>query len=261
MAKLTSESLSAAPTQFHQWLGELQKEGRLLRVYTQNIDGLEMKAGLRTYPNLPDGSVLTPNPSIRCISLHGCLLRLRCLSCNSIFLTETYLHVLRLGALPTCECCLRASEDRARKEKRTLPVPNIRPDIVLYDDTFNPAADQITAMANEDMQTLDLLLVVGTSLRIPGAKDIVRQFSAQLSTNGDREKGSMRSIFVNTEKVSDAGRSEKCFDAWVEGDCQQFVSMVRKTEESGQEGSDGSLDAVKDYALARKDSRTLWRYY
>jgi NAD-dependent histone deacetylase SIR2 len=135
---------------------------------------------------------------------------------------------------------------------------SIQPDIVLYGDTFHPAADQITEIANQDMRSIGLLLVVGTSLRIPGTRDIVRNFSAQLSAQGNGGGSSIRSIFINMEKVGDAGRSEKYFDAWVEGDCQQFVSMVGNTKEIV---SAGTLDAVKEYALARQDSRTLWRYY
>ena len=259
MAKLTSESLNAAPTKFHQWLGELKREGRLLRVYTQNIDGLEMKAGLSTYPNLQSG--FAPDPSVHCISLHGSLLCLRCQSCSSKFLTETYLHVLQRGALPQCELCHRVSKNRALEGRRNLPERSIRPDIVLYGDTFHPAADEITAVANRDMRKIDLLLVVGTSLRIPGTKDIVRNFSAQLSTKGNGGGSSIRSILINAEKVSGAGQSEKYFDAWVEGDCQQFVSVVGKAKESGPEDIEGSLGAVKEYALVRQDSRTLWRHY
>jgi NAD-dependent SIR2 family protein deacetylase len=259
MAKLTSESLNAAPTKFHQWLGKLQTEGKLLRVYTQNIDGLEMKAGLTAYPNLQ--SDLAPNPSVHCVSLHGSLLHLRCQSCNSTFLTEMYIHVLHQGALPHCETCRRASENRVLEGKRTLPLRSIRPDIVLYGDDFHPTADQITAIANQDMRTIDLLLVVGTSLRIPGTRDIVRNFSAQLRRKGNGGGSTIRSIFINMEKVGDAGRAQKYFDVWVEGDCQQFVSMVGNMKEDVPAGADCSLGAVKEYALARRDSRTLWRYY
>ena len=39
-------SSSAAPTTFHRLLRRLDERGKLLRVYTQNIDALESKAGL-----------------------------------------------------------------------------------------------------------------------------------------------------------------------------------------------------------------------
>ncbi|CAK9782825.1 DHS-like NAD/FAD-binding domain-containing protein [Cutaneotrichosporon oleaginosum] len=38
----------AQPTAFHAFMRDIDREGRLLRVYTQNIDGLEERAGLKT---------------------------------------------------------------------------------------------------------------------------------------------------------------------------------------------------------------------
>lgn len=43
---LITRSDQAGPTAFHNYLARLEDEGRLLRCYTQNIDGLERKAGL-----------------------------------------------------------------------------------------------------------------------------------------------------------------------------------------------------------------------
>jgi NAD-dependent SIR2 family protein deacetylase len=39
-------TLETEPTKFHNYMKDLDDEGRLLRVYTQNIDGLEKKVGL-----------------------------------------------------------------------------------------------------------------------------------------------------------------------------------------------------------------------
>jgi len=261
MAKLASKSLNAAPTYFHKWLGELQKQGTLLRVYTQNVDGLEMKTGLDTYPNLQAGSISPPTSSVRCVSLHGSLLRLRCMLCSTTFFTETYIDVLRQGVFPHCNSCNRACEKRKLEGKRPLVVPVVRPDIVLYGETFHPAAEKITMIANQDINTVDLLLVVGTSLRIPGTKDIVHNFSKRLREKAAEGGNNMRSIFINTEKFGDPARLEKYFDAWVEGDCQQFALMVGETKEGAPEGTSVAENGAKDYALARQDSRPLWRYY
>ncbi|CAD6896930.1 unnamed protein product [Tilletia controversa] len=46
IAELKEMSDRAQPTAFHHFLKRLDVEGRLLRVYTQNIDGLEERAGL-----------------------------------------------------------------------------------------------------------------------------------------------------------------------------------------------------------------------
>ena len=46
IARLSDLTQSAAPTTFHKMLRSLDERHKLLRVYTQNIDALEMKSGL-----------------------------------------------------------------------------------------------------------------------------------------------------------------------------------------------------------------------
>ena len=46
IANLSNLSAAAQPTPFHRLLRALDDRGKLLRVYTQNIDALELKAGL-----------------------------------------------------------------------------------------------------------------------------------------------------------------------------------------------------------------------
>lgn len=57
MTHLAVKSAQATPTPFHQYLATLDQRERLLRVYTQNIDGLEEKAGLTA--GIP---IKTPSP-------------------------------------------------------------------------------------------------------------------------------------------------------------------------------------------------------
>ena len=47
ISELASLSVSSHPTTYHKYLKSLDIEDRLLRVYTQNIDMLEEKGGLR----------------------------------------------------------------------------------------------------------------------------------------------------------------------------------------------------------------------
>ncbi len=46
IAQLSDLSQTAEPTSFHHMLRALDDRGRLLRVYTQNIDAIEQKSGL-----------------------------------------------------------------------------------------------------------------------------------------------------------------------------------------------------------------------
>src|ERR1700684_4251627 len=46
IARLSELSQAAEPTAFHQVLRALDDRGKLLRVYTQNIDAIEKKSGM-----------------------------------------------------------------------------------------------------------------------------------------------------------------------------------------------------------------------
>lgn len=141
----------------------------------------------------------------------------------------------------------------------------ICPDVVLYEGPRNPAEDQIVATSNKDCKKVDLLLVVGTSLRIPGAQKMVRTFAKVLKNNPAKQKRSsnVRTIFISMQEPSQGGHGpgESLFDAWVEGDCQHFAEVVSQREEELQDSEQGNQDALKKYALARQDIRPLWRYY
>ena len=49
VGKLYELTAKATPTDGHRFLSHLRDGRRLVRVYTQNIDGLEEEAGLRMY--------------------------------------------------------------------------------------------------------------------------------------------------------------------------------------------------------------------
>jgi NAD-dependent deacetylase len=61
------------PNRGHLALAELQELGFLAEIITQNIDGLHQKAG---------------SPTQQTIELHGSALRVRCLSCRTIWPAE-----------------------------------------------------------------------------------------------------------------------------------------------------------------------------
>lgn len=117
IAQLTDLSASAQPTPFHHLLKTLDERGQLLRLYTQNIDNLEEKAGLEcgvpvfsasggggalnatntTNANANSGTVASGQASAasadpttststaatppRCVPLHGTLKQLVCQRC------------------------------------------------------------------------------------------------------------------------------------------------------------------------------------
>lgn len=94
MAYLAEVAAQAQPTAFYKLLGARQSLGCLRRVYTQNIDALEVKAGLTTEGNNP-----------KCVQLHGSAMEVIFTQCS--FTEHVHHHFLSLksGELPSCPQC------------------------------------------------------------------------------------------------------------------------------------------------------------
>jgi NAD-dependent histone deacetylase SIR2 len=98
-ASLQRLAKAAAPTPTHQLARKLSKKGKLQRLYTQNIDNLEIRAGLDRALSAREGHV---------VQLHGDIHRVRCAcgyegACTSLMVDE-----FAEGDAPGCPAC----EDR-----------------------------------------------------------------------------------------------------------------------------------------------------
>lgn len=103
---------SAQPTPTHDFIKLLDSKGRLLRSYTQNIDGLEERAGL-----LGSSSEEVRTTSSRCktkinakdvrnVQLHGDIHRVRCIACSADYLcTPEHITIFNEGLSPPCPDC------------------------------------------------------------------------------------------------------------------------------------------------------------
>ena len=76
--------LTAKPNAAHQRLAELEQQGKLRAVITQNIDGLHQAAGSREV-----------------LELHGSVLRNFCMRCHRAFSAE---DIAESTGIPTCPC-------------------------------------------------------------------------------------------------------------------------------------------------------------
>jgi NAD-dependent histone deacetylase SIR2 len=248
-------------------------------VYTQNIDAIEAKAGLtfgvpefedkrfksKTKAKEPASATTPPSTPIRlptppievprCIPLHGTIETLHCLSCTRSFPLSPHQQVLATGTVPECPECATSEKNRKEVGKRARGVGKLRPSVVLYNEAHREG-EGVGEVVRRDLvgkrgrgASADLLLVVGTSLRVPGTKRIVREFSkAVKSRGGDSEKSSVsglhtpssspaprreadedmvpRAIYLNLEFPVPAREFEGVFDAWLQGDAQQFAEML-----------------------------------
>ena len=124
--KIVQPTLNAAPNTAHKVLAQLEAQGKLSAVITQNIDGLHQMAG-----------------SQNVLELHGSIHRNYCMNCGATYtLPETLAH----GTIPHCKCG-----------------GLIRPEVVLYEE---PLDDTVITKAIHAISSADLLIVGGTSLTV-----------------------------------------------------------------------------------------------
>lgn len=110
MAELKTQIDSARPAPVHDFLATLDAKGKLLRSYTQNIDGLEERAGLGTGECSPIGGG-APRP--KNVQLHGDIHRVRCTLCSASFpCAQDHIEQFRTGTPPDCpECTARCTSN------------------------------------------------------------------------------------------------------------------------------------------------------
>lgn len=179
----------------------------------------------------------TPAPSpnknsIKTVYLHGSLASLRCPKCHNVIpFTEDYRQVYAQGRAPVCGNCTGLELARQATEKRSMGTGLLRPTVVLYGE-FHPDGEAIGEFTAKDLKARpDCLIVIGTSLKVPGIKRLVKEMSKSVHTSrGEKTSGPNRShtgltIYLNMEKQKGA-EWDGVFDYFVQGDCQEGVKLL-----------------------------------
>ena len=124
------------PNRAHIRLAELEEEGKLRAVITQNIDGLHQAAGSKNV-----------------LELHGSILRAYCSRCGRKYPAD----MMNYGTdVPKCSCG-----------------GVIRPDIVLYEE---PLDQDVMRAAIQYIRNADVLIVGGTSLKVYPAAGLINYY-------------------------------------------------------------------------------------
>jgi NAD-dependent histone deacetylase SIR2 len=154
-------------------LATLAQEGRLLRLYTQNVDGIDtaMEPLKTQVPLHPKG------PWPKTIQLHGGLEKSVCTKCGNLNPFEP--HLFQGPEPPFCKNCVDLDLVRTKHAgKRSHGIGRLRPRMVLYNE-FNPDDEAIGAATAADLKARpDCVIVVGTSLKVPGVRRIAREMCA-----------------------------------------------------------------------------------
>lgn len=186
MAELKSITTKATVTPTHHFIKYLDDNERLLRCYTQNIDCLENRLELGC-----------DKKTKRVVQLHGDLDTVVCTLCKTEFnFSEEYRFAFGDGAPPECPSCVRSAELRVADGKRTMATGRLRPNIVLYNEP-HAKGEEIASITNYDMKRRpDLLIVMGTSLKVVGIKTLVRALAKSVKS---MDRGKV--IFINNTEV------------------------------------------------------------
>lgn len=194
-------SEQARPTILHEFLHQLALKDRLLRHYTQNIDCMEHQR-LELWQ--------------KTVQLHGRIDQSRCQSCGWIVpLTKPLSNE---SGLPDCPRCLEVSRERERKGRRSLSTGRLRPNIVLYGEE-NPDSDLIGDIVQQDLRKgAGIVLVIGTSLKVPGARRLVKELCRATRSRGGQ------AVWINRDNPPSALRFD--FNAVIRGDCDDIASIL-----------------------------------
>jgi NAD-dependent histone deacetylase SIR2 len=195
----------------HRFIAQLERTGKLLRCYTQNIDGLERAAGVS-----------------KTVFCHGNFETLSCIRCGlSRTIGAKDRQHIRAGEVIYCEQCSagtssgltnqdatshssRAASGQETSDDEDLePEPVMKPGIVFFGESL---PQEFFECIENDIRQADLLLVIGTSLQVAPVADIPRHLDP-----------SVPQILVNRELVA---RSRVHFDVELLGDCEYIIRLL-----------------------------------
>ena len=126
--------LDAKPNAAHLKLAQLEEQGKLKAIVTQNIDGLHQAAGSKAV-----------------YELHGSVHRNYCTRCGKFFGPE---YIAQSDGNPKCDSCAGL----------------VKPDVVLYEESLD--SDVISGAVNV-IANADMLIVGGTSLVVYPAAGLI----------------------------------------------------------------------------------------
>jgi NAD-dependent SIR2 family protein deacetylase len=222
VASLIMPKMGVKPSKAHEFIAALEAKGKLLRNYTQNIDGLEDIAGITKV--------------VRC---HGSLRTASCMKCRQKVPFEDIAAVVSSGGVPVCSRCSpgqtqldgsvdedeRTDGEDARPRKRASAVKAragfaaartfdvvksavMKPDIVFFRESL---PSSYTATLMQDLKVADLFIVMGSSLQVQPVAGVLAMLPPALPA-----------VLINRELVA----KEHKFDVELLGSCDHVVTTL-----------------------------------
>ncbi|KAE9581295.1 NAD-dependent protein deacetylase hst1 [Colletotrichum fructicola] len=204
-------------TPTHAFISMLQKKGKLLTNYTQNIDNLEAKAGI------------SADKMVQC---HGSFATATCVQCGFKCVGDDIFPDIKAGKIPRCPRCVQnlrpngstkrkrsagterkrrrfSSDDSTTDDEYDIPSAGVmKPDITFFGEAL---PDEFSRRLTEhDRDKVDLVIVIGTSLKVTPVSEIVSWLP-----------GNIPQIYISRQAVSHIN-----FDIDLLGDCDVVVSEL-----------------------------------
>lgn len=173
------------PTAGHRFIKCIEDHGKLLRNYTQNIDTLEKQAGI--------------NKVVEC---HGSFAKATCTSCGYCVDGEVIKDDVLSQKVPKCPKC--------HGKNSAGPADGLgvmKPNIVFFGEQLS---DEFHKTLDADKDSVDLLIVIGSSLKVKPVALIPRHISPKVPQ-----------ILINRETLDHMG-----FDIELLGDCDEIIQKL-----------------------------------
>ncbi|KAF2274572.1 NAD-dependent histone deacetylase SIR2 [Westerdykella ornata] len=204
----------------HEFIRLLQDKGKLLTNYTQNIDNVEAHAGIRKE---------------KLIQCHGSWATATCRKCKYKIPGEELFPAIKAQTPAECEKCIIALAEQnpglkrkrvsnGKKKRRNagefdsdsdeaydIPQPGImKPDITFFGEAL--PKEFFHRLENEDRKKVDLVIVMGTSMKVAPVSEIPNFFPKDVPH-----------IYINRDPVNHIN-----FDITLLGDCDTIVAELAR---------------------------------
>lgn len=159
-------ALDAKPNAAHKKLAQLEQDGKVKAVITQNIDGLHYAAG-----------------SKEVLELHGSVHRNYCEQCGKFYPVE---YIVESKGVPRCEACEAI----------------VKPDVVLYEEGLDYETMQ---KAVQYIRDAEVLIIGGTSLAVYPAAGFIDYFRGRhlVVINMDRTAKDVHAELLIQERIGE----------------------------------------------------------
>lgn len=209
LAKELWPGLRHSPTLTHSFVATLANKRKLLRNYSQNIDGLEHLA------SVPEEAI---------VECHGHFRTASCIKCKKpMDGDECKRIVLETTNVPACLKC----------------GGHVKPDIVFFGEGL---PDRFHNLLRKDVEQVDLLIVIGTSLQVAPVSHIPNYVQC-------------KRVLINRDEVGDFFGQDDCV---LLGDCDGTVMQL--ASQLGWEHEVRTLNKKTKIAPEKKNKDKEWAF-